>query len=399
MSSSRTSYATPPAVNGTVAPPPGRPQLGGLVAAAALAGLVWVQLPAADSRMAALFTLGLLLGLVLYVSAFGFTSAYRELFERRDTAGVRAQLLMLALASLLFAPVLGSGSVFGREVTGAVAPVGLQVAIGAFAFGIGMQLAGGCGSGTLYTAGGGSARMLVVLAAFCLGSFWASLHMQWWQRLPSWGEISLGEALGWPAAVAVQLVVFAVLWFALGRLARGRETASGSGPLRAIGRDWLLFGAAALALLNFLVLVTAGHPWTITWAFALWGAKAAQAVGWNPDAASFWTGEFQRSALAGGVLQDVTSLMDIGIMIGALAAAALGGRFRPQFGIAPRPLAAAVIGGLAMGYGARIAYGCNIGAFFSGVASTSLHGWLWIAAALPGNALGVKLRPWFGLSR
>ena len=44
-----------------------------------------------------------------------------------------------------------------------------------------------------------------------------------------------------------------------------------------------------------------------------------------------------------------------------------------------------------MGYGARIAYGCNIGAFFSGVASTSLHGWLWIAAALPGCWIGLRL--------
>lgn len=49
-----------------------------------------------------------------------------------------------------------------------------------------------------------------------------------------------------------------------------------------------------------------------------------------------------------------------------------------------------------MGYGARIAYGCNIGAFYSGVASTSLHGWLWIIAALPGCWVGIRLRPRFG---
>ena len=48
-----------------------------------------------------------------------------------------------------------------------------------------------------------------------------------------------------------------------------------------------------------------------------------------------------------------------------------------------------------VGYGARIAFGCNVGAFFSGVASTSLHGWLWIAAALPGNWIGIRFRPWF----
>jgi uncharacterized protein len=50
-----------------------------------------------------------------------------------------------------------------------------------------------------------------------------------------------------------------------------------------------------------------------------------------------------------------------------------------------------------LGYGARMAFGCNISAFFSGVASGSLHGWLWIFAALPGNVLGLRLRPIFSL--
>jgi uncharacterized membrane protein YedE/YeeE len=56
-------------------------------------------------------------------------------------------------------------------------------------------------------------------------------------------------------------------------------------------------------------------------------------------------------------------------------------------------LAAAIAGGLLLGYGARLAYGCNIGAFFSGVASTSLHGWVWIVTAVLGNIIGVRLRP------
>lgn len=50
-----------------------------------------------------------------------------------------------------------------------------------------------------------------------------------------------------------------------------------------------------------------------------------------------------------------------------------------------------------LGYGARIAFGCNIGALFSGVASTSLHGWLWGAAALAGAPVGVWLRRRFSL--
>lgn len=56
---------------------------------------------------------------------------------------------MVALVTLLFAPVLAAGQVFGLPVVGAIAPVGMSVAAGAFVFGIGMQLGGGCGSGTL----------------------------------------------------------------------------------------------------------------------------------------------------------------------------------------------------------------------------------------------------------
>jgi len=50
-----------------------------------------------------------------------------------------------------------------------------------------------------------------------------------------------------------------------------------------------------------------------------------------------------------------------------------------------------------MGIGARLSTGCNIGAFFSGMASGSLHGLMWIVFAIPGNALGARLRPWFGM--
>jgi uncharacterized protein len=59
----------------------------------------------------------------------------------------------------------------------------------------------------------------------------------------------------------------------------------------------------------------------------------------------------------------------------------------------------AVLGGLLMGYGARLAYGCNIGAYLGGIASMSLHGWVWGIMALLGTWMGLRARPLFGLSR
>lgn len=346
--------------------------------------------------------LGALCGATLYHAAFGFTPAYRQWLFHRDGAGVRAQLVMLGVASALFVPALAAGSVFGQPVAGALAPVGWQVAIGAFLFGIGMQLGNGCASGTLYSLGGGSLRMGLTLAAFCGGGFAASLHMDAWQRLPDAGNIALGELIGWPEALLLQFGLLAlayglVKWWE--RPVVPSEAADRTICYHLLVGPWPLLSAAiALALLNFLTLVVSGHPWTITWAFTLWAAKFALLTGWDSSSSPFWTGTFQEHALRAPVLEDETSVMNMGILLGALIAAALAGRFAPSSPHSGRSLLSALIGGIMMGYGARLAYGCNIGAFISGIASTSLHGWLWIAAALPGTWIGAKLRPAFRLT-
>lgn len=364
-----------------------------LIPLALLAGLV-IELYPSGGRAVALLLIGTLLGLTLYLSSFSFTSAYRRLLLFRQPNGVIAQLTMIALTSVLFAPLLEQGKFAGVALTGAWAPVGWQVAIGALLFGIGMQLAGGCGSGTLYTTGGGSPRMLLVLIAFCAGSFWASLHMSWWQALPQLGVVSLGHRLGWTEAVVLQLAVLGLITALLCWWGRSKAIQ----PPRTTTHYSLLWGVLFLALLNLATLITAGHPWTITWAFSLWGAKVASINGWVAAEGSFWSAPFQSQALADPLLNDSTSLMNIGILLGAASAALISDRFRTSFKHTRRQWLSALLGGLLLGYSARIAYGCNIGAFVSGIASTSLHGWLWIACALPGNWIGIKIRPWFGLS-
>jgi len=154
----------------------------------------------------------------------------------------------------------------------------------------------------------------------------------------------------------------------------------------------LVLSAGILAALNWATLVAAGHPWSITWAFTLWGAKGARLFGWQPNGNWFWTGGYQERALDASILNDTTSVMCIGIVLGAMMAASLAGKISPKSSIPVPALVSAIVGGIIMGYGARLAYGCNIGAFFSGVASGSLHGWVWIFCAIPGNWLGIKIR-------
>ena len=244
--------------------------------------------------------------------------------------------------------------------------------------------------------------MVVTLIAFCVGAFAGSLDMARYADLPTLGAISLAAELGVGRAVLLQLAVLAALWLGLRLWSRGTAQrplwGAGLAQRSLLTGPWpLLFSAVMLAVLNLATLLVAGHPWTVTWAFTLWGAKAAAALGWDPLSSAFWIGGFPGAALQGSVFRDNISIMDGGIILGALLAAALAGRFSPSLRVPPLSLLAAVLGGLLMGYGARLSFGCNIGAFFSGVASFSLHGWLWIVCALPGIWLGVRLRPLFGL--
>lgn len=351
----------------------------------------------------ALFLVGGALGIALYHAAFGFTSAWRVFIMDGRGRGLRVQMILLAIAVVLFFPFLASGTLFGNEVRGSVAPAGIGVIVGAFMFGIGMQLGGGCASGTLFTAGGGNARMLVTLFFFVVGSLLGTVNFDWWVSLPSLPPTSLVTSFGAAGGIAVSLLIFAAiagLTILIEKRWHGSLEVAAPSPRRGISRflrgPWpLVLGAVALALLNFATLSIAGRPWGVTSAFALWGAKGAQLIGIDPTAWSYWQTLANAKALSDSVFADITSVMNFGIIAGAMLASSLAGRFAPSWDIPLRSLLAAVIGGLLLGYGARIAYGCNVGAYFSGIASGSLHGYLWAVAAFAGNIIGVRLRPYF----
>jgi len=126
------------------APAVGVPDLRVIAASVALlaGGVFFIRLEI-NGTQALLYLMGAALGLILYHSVFGFAGAWRSLIVDRRGAGLRAHMLLLALTTLLLLPPLAAGSLFGRPVTGNVAPVGLGVFIGAFLFGVGMQLGGG----------------------------------------------------------------------------------------------------------------------------------------------------------------------------------------------------------------------------------------------------------------
>lgn len=354
-----------------------------------------------------LFAIGLLLGYTLFHARFGFTSAFRRLMSVGNGQAMRSHMLMLAVAVTLFAPILAYGTtIFGGSVAGYVSPVGVSLLVGAFVFGIGMQLGGGCASGTLYAVGGGRSVMFITFIFFVIGATIGAYHLPFWtEEMPSFAPFSLATStgLGYSGAWVLSLVLFALIaWVTLvvEKITKAPKMApvpTESGWRRIFRGSWPLFAAAiVLAILNALTLLTRGQPWGITSAFSLWGSKIASSFGVDVANWGYWQGA-NAAALNASIFADSTTVMNIGIIIGAFIASAAGGLFKFTQ-ITLGNFAASVIGGLMMGYGARLAFGCNIGAYFGGIASFSAHGYIWGIMAMAGTFLALYLRPLFGLS-
>ncbi|MDW8399792.1 MAG: YeeE/YedE thiosulfate transporter family protein, partial [Acetobacteraceae bacterium] len=127
-------------------------------------------------------------------------------------------------------------------------------------------------------------------------------------------------------------------------------------------------------------------------AFPLWGSRLIGDLGLDDPLFWTWWAEQGRGArLLAPLTADRFGVMAVALVIGAGLSAALTGRMLTGRRLTLRAAAGAAFGGTLLGFGAILAGGCNISAYVSGIASGSLHGWAWIAAALAGYATALGL--------
>lgn len=357
-------------------------QRGGLI----LAALVVVLSVSifAGVRFGLMLLIGLGFGLVLEGLRFGFAGPWRAMILRRDPSGILAQLLAIAIVACVALPLIEAR---GGELLGAQAPVGWAMVGGAFVFGVCMQVVLGCGSGTLVNAGSGNPIGLLALPFFAIGSFAGSWHLIAWTEL---GALPIVRFTGW-SGVAITLGALAACAYFLVRLAAPEHRR------RIPGR--YVFAAVLIAALALLNLIVAGQPWGVVYGLGLWAAKGASAVGLDLTGSAFWAASTSIERVESSLLTDYTSLSNIGIMAGAFLIASWrsGGLSQKLPNLPMTAWVATVVAGFLLGYSSRLAFGCNVGAFFSGISTGSLHGWAWFIAAFLGSIQGVKLRPLLGL--
>ncbi|MFB5660308.1 YeeE/YedE family protein [Alteribacillus sp. HJP-4] len=356
-----------------------------------------------------LFAIGIIIGFSLFHARFGFASVYRQIVETGNTEMLRAHMLMLATATTLFALILALHlGLFGNVPMGATSPISVGLIIGSFMFGFGMEIGSGLAPAAMYRAEGSRTASIFTILGFLIGATVGAVHFSFWnEELPSIPEVSLAldTPLGYSGAWGLQIAIFAAVGIG-SYMYKKRKQPPPLPPLpsapdwrKVIFGSWPLWvGAVLLAAGNAAVLVVQGEPWKLTAAFTLWGSKLADALGFQASEWGYWGEQEPLSDLTQSVFMNELSVLNFGVLIGTAITLTLGGLVR--FGkIPPRIGVVALLGGTFMGYGACISFGANIGAYFSGIASFSLHAWIWAPLAIFGTYTAYFTEKKFQLTR
>ncbi len=373
------------------------------IGAAVLASLLAFSVYRENPGLAGVFLIGLMVGVTIQKSRFCFVACFRDPLLTGDTTLSRALVLSLGLATLGFSLAAHYWDPSLKLVTH---PMGLHTLIGGVLFGVGMVLAGCCASGALVRTGEGSVAQFFALSGLVLGATWAASHLGWWHQVAIKGSpvITLHKLYGWPAGLMVQLTALALVYYLLLVLEARNFGYQGLRPhaqpfkmqlprkplAEILESPWSYeIGAVLLALLSVFSFLYQGRPWSITTGLAFWGARVLAYLEGAPQDWLFFAN--RQEVLAINLLAEPRTVMNIAIICGALLASALASELRLRKTRSYKYALAAFAGGMMMGYGARIASGCNIGALYNGIASTSLHGWAFAFFVLVGAYAGTRI--------
>ena len=410
-----------------------RQPLIGILLAVAL--VVWgLYLGHSVAKLPVYLVAGLLIGYALTRSRFGFAGGVKRTFYRGESSLAVAIILLFTITAIVNVGIQWAAASHGAlpawEVTNATQSVipgtqnvrsgNLSVIIGAFLFGMGMIMAGGCASGTLTDFGEGEGHAWLALPFFVLFAA-PGQYLGYQLDQSAIGQVGvtmwLPQYLGYGGAIAVTLALMLLLY---GLVKHYENRKKQNGAYLPEQGDWLAFekplapdskaptkffswrtyhkffverwrfttGAVVIAIGAIFILATTGKAWGVTTAFVTLDQKFFGLFGVQFHSPAF---DETAQAMQGTLLTDGGTIRNIGLVLGACLAFLMAGRFKMNFKMTARDFWGYAGGGALMGLGARMAKGCNIGAMYSGITNFSVHGYLFMFFLILGAAFAIKL--------
>jgi uncharacterized membrane protein YedE/YeeE len=369
-----------------------------IVAAVVLAGY---GIFAAMGREAAFsWIAGGVFGWVLQRTRFCFLCNLRDFLERREPAGALAILLALAVGLIGYHVVTGAWIVdaFAGHLPpkAHIAPVGWNLVLGGLAFGAGMGVSGSCISAHLYRLGEGSFVCLFALIGGILGFLvgfltWNPIYLALVSGQP---VIWLPATFGFGGSLLLQLGVLGLLFWAVSKLARHAPAPTDAGESmvrKVLFKRWPAWvGGLIIGLLAAAVLLRT-EPLGVT-------SELTRAARFLGNHFSLLPERMEGlDTIRGCASRPAEGLFSRGflfisaLVLGSLGSALMSNEFeweRPSFSGA----FLALVGGVLLGWGAMVSFGCTVGTLLSGIHASSLSGWLFGAAVVGGILLGLPVR-------
>ncbi|TVT31458.1 selenium metabolism membrane protein YedE/FdhT [Marinobacter vinifirmus] len=153
-------------------------------------------------------------------------------------------------------------------------------------------------------------------------------------------------------------------------------------------RHWNPYVVLIVAgLLSALYFGLTSTVWAVTGEFTRLGGEILQVFGVDVSGWEY----YQMVKLDGSTWTRPDGWIVWGMFIGALMMVLLSNSFKVRLPQQKRRYVQGFVGGIIAGFGARLALGCNLAAFFTGVPQFSFHSWIFIVATGIGTFFGAKL--------
>ncbi len=379
---------------------------------------------------------GIGLGYALSRAYTGFAGSVNRALNAGSTKLMRAMMFMFFISA-----VITAGLLFNNDVTSYglwINPINLGLILGGISFGYGMGFSTCCASGVMTDLVTGLPRAFVTLIFFMLGVFLgfpiqnrSSIVQDSWFTsetglnfkngvfLPDLFKLDgMGGYLGALGLIAVfcGIVVFLSFRYEKKRKQNGtykgldierlQDTSEPFDPTnfkvlsedtyyRVFAKPWtLLQGGLVLTLLYTVLMGVTRSGWGASTPYGLWWGKLMMIFGTPVDSIANFT-KMKPSAFLLPFFEHPVSVQNFGIIMGTLVFMLTAGQFKKMFTselrVTPKEVVLFAMGGFFMGFGTRLANGCNVGALYTPIANLSLSGWFFLAAMVVGGIIGKKV--------
>ncbi|MBE0500516.1 MAG: YeeE/YedE family protein [Desulfuromonadales bacterium] len=351
--------------------------------------------------IALLFFCGFVSGYLMHRSDFCMAGAFRDLFLFRSGMMLKALLILVAAAAVLFEleylagwvtlpfPIFKAPTLFGL--------------MGGVLFGFGMVLSGGCVVGVLYKSGSGSRPALTALLGLIVGSgLYAEVHQiitPWLRRTELTTHVTLSQLTGissfwWVLTLALGVLFLARRWWRTDRMEE--RTFSAQGYIQ----PWKT--ALLLALLVALGAASSGVPFGVTTSYLKFAATVEKLLLpqhfstlslFNTQPLVYLLPLSQERLTGGaGPAWDAFAVLQYPLIAGIILGAVWSSAWLKEWSWRGHfPLSQVVTvfsGGIIMAFGSRIADGCNIWHIWGGVPIFAIQSLLFVFGLFPGAWLG-----------